>query len=65
VYRFRLISEGGEDLGPFVSREPSWDPGRHVQRNSGDALIVTAVVPAEDGAEFAAYLVVERAPQAA
>jgi hypothetical protein len=65
VYRFRLISAGGEDLGPFVSNEPSWDAGHQVQRNSGDALVVTAVVPAEDGAEFTAYLVVEQAPQAA
>jgi hypothetical protein len=48
-----------------VSSEPTWDAGHQVQRNSGDALVVTAVVPAEDGAEFTAYLVVEQAPQAA
>jgi hypothetical protein len=62
VFRFRLISAGGEDIGPFVSSESTWTPGSRLQRNAGDALVVQAVVAAEDGADFTAYLVVEGAP---
>jgi hypothetical protein len=61
MFRFRLISSGGEDIGPFVSSESTWKPGARVQRNLGDALVVQAVVPAEEGAAFTAYLVVEGA----
>jgi hypothetical protein len=59
VFRFRLITPGGEDIGPFVSSEPHWAVGSRLQRSFGEALVVSAVVPAEDGAAFVAYLVVE------
>jgi hypothetical protein len=59
MFRFRLVSSGGEDIGPFVSGESTWKPGSRIQRNQGDALVVQSVVPAEDGAAFTAYLIVE------
>jgi hypothetical protein len=59
VYRFRLISAGGDDIGPFVSSESAWEPGSRIQRDYGDVFVVQAVVPAEAGASFTAYLIVE------
>jgi hypothetical protein len=61
MFRFRLISSSGEDIGPFVSSDSTWTRGARLERAPGETLVVTAVVPAEDGAAFTAYIVVEGA----
>lgn len=59
VYRYRLLSPVGDDLGPFVSSSKEWTVGETLPDRSGSVLRVTAVVEPEDGATFRAYLVVE------
>ena len=59
VYRYRLIDKNGDDLGPFVSGLKDWCPGRLILQPTGD-FEVRAVVEAEPGETFAAYLVVEQ-----
>jgi hypothetical protein len=63
VYRFRLLSPDGEDLGPFVSTSREWRAGETLPHKPGVVLRVTAVVEPEGGATFRAYLVVEETPQ--
>jgi hypothetical protein len=41
--------------------EPNWERGDRICRSEGETLVVAAVVPAEDGADFDAYLVVDPA----
>jgi hypothetical protein len=60
-YRYRLIDAAGTDLGPFVSNDPSWQPGRTIARGVDDVLRVVAVVDPEDTGDVRAYLVVEQA----
>jgi hypothetical protein len=59
AFRYRLLSSQGDDLGPFVSSHNNWKSGDTLPSNARDELQVTAVVEPEDGASFAAYLVVE------
>ena len=59
VYRYRLIASDGADLGPFVTGSDSWKPGRIILQPGGD-YEVTAVVEAEPGENFGAYLIVRR-----
>ena len=59
VYRYRLIDRDGVDLGPFISGFDDWKPGRIILRPGGD-YEVTAVVEAEPGENFRAYLVIEQ-----
>ena len=58
VYKFRLISENGADLGPFVTNGRNWSSGHRIHRGAGDALEVLRVVAAEDGDDVSGYLVV-------
>lgn len=58
AFKFRLISEDGADLGPFVSSEPNWHAGHRIQRGPGDALEVLRVDAADDGDDVDGYLVV-------
>lgn len=60
-YRYRLIDPAGTDLGPFVSNDPSWQPGSTIARGVDDVLRVVAVVEPEDAGDVRAYLVVEQA----
>jgi hypothetical protein len=62
LFRYRLLNTEGDDLGPFVSSHNNWHAGDTLPRNARDCLQVTAVVEPEDGATFAAYLVVEAVP---
>ncbi len=62
-FRYRLLSTKGDDLGPFVSGDRTWKPGDTLPRGPWDVLRITAVVEPEDGADFAAYLVVETVPR--
>ena len=60
-YRYRLIDAHGADLGPFVSNDAEWVPGRTIARGIDEMLRVVAVVEPEDARDFRAYLVVEQA----
>lgn len=64
IYRFRLLDLAGNDLGPFLSPEPDWQPGQLLPEGTGGPCLITAVVKAEAGSNFAAYLVVETEPPA-
>ena len=59
INRYRLINSEGVDLGPFVSGFDDWHAGRIILQPSGD-LEVAAVVEAEPGENFRAYLVVKK-----
>jgi hypothetical protein len=58
-FRYRLLDTEGDDLGPFVSSHNNWHAGATLPSNARNELQVTAVVEPEDGATFAAYLVVK------
>jgi hypothetical protein len=58
---FRLLSEDGEDLGPFVSSEPKWHTGHQIHRGPDDTLEVVRLVPAEEDDDVNGYLVIRRA----
>ena len=58
---FRLLSEDGEDLGPFVSSEPNWHAGHQIHRGCDDTLDVIRLVPAEEGEDVNGYLIVRQA----
>jgi hypothetical protein len=59
AYRYRLIASDGLDLGPLISSRTDWQPGTTITGVAGD-LRVTAIVEAEAGKDFHAYLVVEQ-----
>ena len=63
--RWDELRSEGDDLGPFVSNHNRWKSGDTLPRNARDDFQVTAVVEPEDGATFAAYLVVEAVTPAA
>jgi hypothetical protein len=57
---FRLIDEGGKDLGPFSTSAPNWSPGHRIQVDADYALEVVRVVPAAEGDDVNGYLVVRQ-----
>ena len=57
-YRYRLVDEAGEDLGPLATQRSTWDAGERVSRWHGDELEVISVVEAEVNEPFEAYLIV-------
>jgi hypothetical protein len=59
-YRFRLLDETGNDLGPLATQREAWDAGDRLSRWHGDDLEVVRVVEAEDHDPFYGYLVVKR-----
>jgi hypothetical protein len=59
AYRYRLIGRDGVDLGPLISSRADWQPGALITGVAGE-LRLTAVVEAEAGQDFQAYLVVEQ-----
>jgi hypothetical protein len=60
TYRYRLLDEDGNDLGPLVSRRRLWSVGEQLSLWHGDQLWIINVIPAEDSDDFAGYLVVRR-----
>ena len=58
VHRYRLIDGDGVDLGPFVTGSDSWQAGRVILHPDADYEVI-AVVEAEPGENFRAYLVVK------
>lgn len=61
MFRFRLLDEDGNDLGPFATSEPNWRPGHRIQRGAGAALEVVRLVDAAEGDDVAGYLIVRPA----
>jgi hypothetical protein len=59
-YRFRLLDETGNDLGPLATQPDAWDAGDRLSRWHGDELEVVRVVEAEEHDPFHGYLVVKR-----
>jgi hypothetical protein len=62
-FRYRLLGEDGNDLGPFVAAVCDWEPGHTLWRAGGEPWEVVRVVDAEPDApdELRGYLVVVRA----
>ena len=58
-FRYRLIDNGGRDIGPFVSSRDDWQPGDTIPRGVTESLRVRAVVEPMPDESFRAYLVVE------
>lgn len=61
MFRFRLLDVDGNDLGPFATSEPNWQPGHRIQRGASDALEVVGVTWAAEGDVVAGYLIVKQA----
>jgi hypothetical protein len=59
-YRFRILDEAGNDLGPFASRRNDWRSGERLARWHGETLEVVSVVEAEPGDLVNAFIVVRR-----
>lgn len=56
--RYRLIDEQGENLGPFHTAAPTWQPGDRIPRGH-DTLVVVNLTLALDGDDVDGYLVVK------
>ena len=56
---YRLLSETGDDLGPFRTSHPSWQPGDLIPVGASGGLVVVNVTEAGELDEFDAYLVVK------
>jgi hypothetical protein len=63
TFRYRLIDETGEDLGPLASKRSNWLPGEKLSRWHGESLMILRVVPVEPQELFTAYLLVRREAQ--
>jgi hypothetical protein len=59
-FRFRLLDEAGDDLGPLATQRDNWAIGDRLSRWHGDELEVVRVVEAEEHDPFHGYLVVSR-----
>jgi hypothetical protein len=61
-YRYRLIDQQGNDLGPLASRRAEWPVGERVSRWHGEELEVVNFVRNDDDAGFHGYVVVVPRP---
>ena len=59
-FRFRILDEAGNDLGPFASRRDDWTTGERFARWHGESLEVVSVVEAEPGDHVNGFIVVRR-----
>lgn len=60
-YRFRLLDEAGNDLGPFASRRADWTAGERLARWHGETLEVIDVLEAEQPGDLVnGFIVVRR-----
>jgi hypothetical protein len=57
-YRFRLLDDAGNDLGPFATRRNNWTRGERLARWHGEELEVVAVNPADPTDPVVGYIVV-------
>jgi hypothetical protein len=57
-FRYRLLDESGNDLGPLATQRSVWSEGERLSRWHGDQLEVVNVVEAEEGDPFHGYLIV-------
>lgn len=60
-FRYRLIDQDGNDLGPLATRRNDWQPGETVSRWHGEELEILNVVDAPVGDTVAGYIVVAAA----
>lgn len=56
-FRFRLVDEQGNDLGPFATRQGDWRQGERLSRWHGERFEIVEVVDSGDESVHA-YLVV-------
>jgi hypothetical protein len=59
-FRFRLLDEQGNDLGPLATKRGTWQQGEQLSRWHGDDLEVVRVVPTESHEPIDGFLVVKR-----
>jgi hypothetical protein len=57
-FRFRILDETGNDLGPFASRRNDWTSGERFARWHGESLEIVSVVEADPGDVVIGYIVV-------
>lgn len=57
-YRFRLLDDAGNDLGPFATQRAEWRVGERLARFHGEEFEVVAVTTSEPGDFVVGYLVV-------
>lgn len=57
-FRYRLVDEKGNDLGPLATQRSVWNAGERLSRWHGDQLEIVSVVAAEEDDPFQGYLVV-------
>ena len=48
MFKFRLFSRGGDDLGQFVTAVPNWSAGDTFTSGDGRQFRILAIVAAED-----------------
>lgn len=60
-FRYRLIDEAGNDLGPLASRRSSWAAGERVTRRHGEQFVVLRVVDVSEEEGFHGFIVVRQA----
>lgn len=60
-YRFRLVDDAGNDLGPFASGRKDWYVGELLGRSHGEQFEVVAVTEADPTDSVVGYLVVRLA----
>jgi hypothetical protein len=59
-FRFRLLDQEVNDLGPLATKRDAWQPGERLSRWHGDELEVVRVVYAEAHEPIHGFLVVKR-----
>ena len=57
MYRYRLITEDGTDLGPLISARLTFAVGERISRQAGEQYKVVRLVEPENE-NFRAYIVV-------
>jgi hypothetical protein len=58
MYRYRLVDERGDELGPFVSPRLAFQAGEEIARSNRERYEILRVIEAEMHEPFRAYLVV-------
>ena len=65
LFRYRLHSRDGDDLGEFRSMIPNWSVGEEIVRGDGDRLRIVAIVWPDESERsvIRAFMMVESVPQ--
>ena len=59
VHRYRLITEEGHEVGPFVSPRLAFQVGEVIGRRGGERFAILRVIEAPPEESFRGYLVVK------